>query len=247
MIAAGAAGKAFTVTVSVAAFEQPPLVTVYDITEVPAVTPVTKPPALIVATAGVALDHTPLAVTSANCVVNPIHAVDVPVIAATVGSAFTVTVRVAVFEQPPLVIVYEITEVPAVTPVTKPPTLIVATAGVALDQTPLAVTSANCVVNPTHTVDVPVITAGAAGKAFMVTVSVAAFEQPPLVTVYETTEVPAVTPVTKPPALIVATAGVALDQTPLAVTSANCVVNPMHAVDVPVIAATVGSAVIVTV
>ena len=57
---------ALTVTVSVDKLLQPPLVTVYEITDVPADTPVTRPPALIVATPGVALLHTPDEVTSAS-------------------------------------------------------------------------------------------------------------------------------------------------------------------------------------
>ena len=66
------------------------------ITLVPAATPVTKPVADTVATAGVADTH---GVTAAavpepvNCVVAPTHAVKVPVI---VGSAFTVTVAVII-------------------------------------------------------------------------------------------------------------------------------------------------------
>jgi len=65
-----------------------------------------------------------------------------------------------------------IIDVPAETPVTKPPAfnipaaLIVATPVLALDQTPPVVASANWVVDPTHTLAVPVIAAGAAGKSF---------------------------------------------------------------------------------
>ena len=72
-----------------------------------------------------------------------------------------------------------ITDVPAETPVTKPPTpptppaVIVATPVVTLDQTPPAVASNSCVVDPTHTVVVPEIAAGAAGFGFTVIILVA--------------------------------------------------------------------------
>jgi len=167
-VIAATVGIALTVTVSVDTLLQPPLVTVYEITDVPADTPVTRPPALIVATPGVALLHTPDEVTSASCVVEPTHTVGVPVIAATVGIALTVTVSVDTLLQPPFVTVYEITDVPADTPVTRPPALIVATPGVALLHTPDEVTSASCVVEPTHTVGVPVI-AATVGMALTVT------------------------------------------------------------------------------
>jgi hypothetical protein len=61
-------------------------------TDVPAVTPVTTPPAVIVATAGVALLHVPPAVALLKVVVALTHTLVVPVIAA--GSGFTVTVVV---------------------------------------------------------------------------------------------------------------------------------------------------------
>jgi len=61
-------------------------------TEVPPETPVTTPPALIVATAGVALLHVPPAVASDNVVVKPMHTLVVPVI--TAGNGLTVTVAV---------------------------------------------------------------------------------------------------------------------------------------------------------
>ena len=62
-------------------------------TDVPAVTPVTRPvEAFTVATPVVPLVQVPWPVTSANWVVEPTHTVAVPVIAATVGKAFTVLV-----------------------------------------------------------------------------------------------------------------------------------------------------------
>ena len=61
-------------------------------TDVPAVTPVTTPPTVIVATAGVALLHAPPAVALLKVVVALTHTLVVPVMAA--GSGFTVTVVV---------------------------------------------------------------------------------------------------------------------------------------------------------
>jgi len=61
-------------------------------TELPAVTPVTTPPAVIVATAGDALLHVPPAVALLNAVVEPTHTLVVPAMAA--GSGLTVTVVV---------------------------------------------------------------------------------------------------------------------------------------------------------
>ena len=72
-------------------------------TDVPAETPVTTPPALIVATPMDVLLHVPNAVASASVVVKPAHTVNVPVIAA--GNGFTVTITLLVFVQPVAVIV----------------------------------------------------------------------------------------------------------------------------------------------
>jgi hypothetical protein len=58
---------------------------------------------------------------------------------------------------------------------------------------------------------------------------------------------PAATPVTTPLASIVAVAVLALDHTPPVVALDNVVVEPAHTDVVPVIAATVGNALIVTV
>ena len=63
----------------------------------PAITPVVG---LIVAFAVVPLDQTPPPVVLAKVVVDPIHTSAVPVIAFTVGNAYTVTLLVAVFTQP---------------------------------------------------------------------------------------------------------------------------------------------------
>ena len=68
---------------------------------VPAVTPETTPEVDTVATAVLLEDQVPPVVAEANCVVNPEHTFVAPVIAATVGNAFTVTVvAVDVAEHP---------------------------------------------------------------------------------------------------------------------------------------------------
>ena len=80
-----------------------------------------------------------------------------------------------------------INDVPAAIPVTKPPALIVALSGVPLDQVPPAVASVSWMVDPTHTVAVPVIAAGAAGNAFTVTVLVALTARDPFVVNFKMT------------------------------------------------------------
>ena len=158
-------GAAFTVTVAVT---EHPLLSVYVITDVPADTPVTRPVLFTVATPGDADTHgfTAAGVPDpVSCVVWPIHTVSVPVI---VGFGFTVTVAVT---EHPLLSVYVITDVPADTPVTRPVLFTVATPG---DADTHGFTAAgvpdpvSCVVNPTHTVKLPVIV----GAAVMVTVAV---------------------------------------------------------------------------
>ncbi len=171
-------GRALTVIVTEATFVHPPVVTVYEITDVPADSPDTSPDEFIVATEVVALDHTPPAVMFESWVVDAAQSVVVPVIGGTTGSGLTVTVKVAVFEHPAKVTVYEIIEVPADTPVTRPVPSIVATPGVSLDHTPPAVSSASCVVDPSHTTDDPVIEA-TTGSGLTVIVTTAEFVQPP--------------------------------------------------------------------
>jgi hypothetical protein len=110
----------------------------------------------------------------------------------------------------------------------------VATAGVALDQVPPAVVLVQFAVEPIHIGVVPVIVCGVG--ALTVTVCVAVFTQPPIVTEYVITDVPALIPVTSPVAApTVATAGVALDHTPPAVVLVHVVVEPTQIGVVPVI------------
>ena len=67
----------------------------------PADTPLTTPPALIVATAVLLDDHVPPVVALAKVVVEPAHTPVLPVIEATVGSGVTVTaVAAEVVEHP---------------------------------------------------------------------------------------------------------------------------------------------------
>jgi len=97
---------AFTFTVAVTEFEHPfTFVTTYVIVAVPAVTPVTTPVDDTVATAVLDEVHVPPVVADANCVVEPEHTFVAPVIAATVGSALTVTAVAADVAEHPLAFV----------------------------------------------------------------------------------------------------------------------------------------------
>jgi hypothetical protein len=129
---------------------------------VPASIPLTRPE-LTDALDGLLLLQVPPAVASLRLVVPPSHTVAVPLIAVA-GS--TVTIAVAI--QPPKV-VYDISEVPPVIPVTTPltePT--VATAGVWLTQVPPRARSLRVIVDPWHTGAEPVM----ADNEFTVTTTV---------------------------------------------------------------------------
>ena len=72
----------------------------YVIVAVPAVTPVTFPVIVFtVATAALDVVHTPPDVVLVKIVEEPIHALAVPPIAASVGNAFTLTVACALATQ----------------------------------------------------------------------------------------------------------------------------------------------------
>lgn len=114
---AATAGDAFTVSVLVWMAVQLPEATAYVIFVVPAETPVTFPEASMLPVAGLPLLHVPPVVASASVTNAPVHTDEGPVMAATTGSVFTVTVAVAVQVFVP---VYVITEVPGLTPVTRP-------------------------------------------------------------------------------------------------------------------------------
>jgi hypothetical protein len=85
-------GVVNTVSVAKAILVQPkPLVTLYNIDEVPAEIPVTTPVALMVATDVLLLNHVPPLVALESVVVAPIHSWVVPVIALTDGAGLIVT------------------------------------------------------------------------------------------------------------------------------------------------------------
>jgi hypothetical protein len=145
---------------------------------VPAATGVTVPVVVVVLIVAVPVleDDQALLVAAVpdpvNAVVDPTHTVAVPLI---VGRAFTVTV-VAVDEQP-LLSVYVIFVVPAATGVTVPVVVVVLIVAVPVleDDQALLVAAVpdpvNAVVDPIHTVDVPLIV----GNAFIVALPIATF------------------------------------------------------------------------
>ncbi len=134
-----------------------PVDPVYVIVAVPAEIPVTTPVVLpTVATPGALLVHVPPGVASVNVIVEPTHTADGPAI--TAGNAFTVITLVV--EQPPPN-EYVIVTIPGFTPVTIPvkdPT--VAIVSELLLHVPPLMISLSVIVDPTHTLDGPVIGAG---------------------------------------------------------------------------------------
>jgi len=157
-----AEGSGLTVT---AAIERQPDAVVYVIFAVPALAPETSPlllPTLAVEAAE--LLQTPPPILGVSSVLEPTQTCWVPVIP---GVGLTVTDLV---ETHPLPRVYVIVVDPATIPVTMPPVPTLAIVPLALDHIPLAVTSLNAVVEPSHTVCVPVI---AAGEALTVAIEVA--------------------------------------------------------------------------
>ena len=157
-----AAGTGFTVTVFVL---MQPVGKVYVIIEVPADTPVTIPDDEPTVALPLPALHAPLPVLSLSVVPEPAHTIALPVIID--GSGLTVTTAVAL---QPVVNAYVINEVPAITPVTNPVALPTLTAPAPALHTPPLTLSFNVVVNPAHTLSVPVITVG---LGFTVMVAVA--------------------------------------------------------------------------
>ena len=140
-----------------------------------------------------------------------------------------------------------IVDVPALTPVTVPVMLLTVATEVADEvHTPPEVVLVNVVVEPTHASVVPPI-AASVGNAFTFTVAWAFEVHPFVVTVYVIVAVPAVTPLTTPLASTVATAVLDDVQTPPAVALVSAVVEPAHTSVVPLIAATTGIGLTVTV
>jgi len=130
---------------------------------VPTPPPVTTPPPVMVATVMVPLVHTPPLVPSDNVIENVWQIGALSVIAT--GCVFTVTV----FVTKQLPITYDIVAVPTELPVTVPSVPTVATPVFELLHTPPPVASVSAVVDPWHTLAVPVI---AAGCVFTVTTAV---------------------------------------------------------------------------
>ena len=133
---------------------------------------------------------------------------------------------------------------PDETPVTNPvDASTVAVAVLALVHTPPDVALESNVVAPAHTCVVPVI-AATTGNALIVTVVVTELVQPfAFVYVYVIVDVPADTPVTFPVIEFTVATDVLLDvQTPPDVVLVKIVLDPIHALGVPPIAASVGNA-----
>ena len=101
----------------------------------------------------------PPVVVLASVVVLFKQTVFAPIIAGTVGNAFTVTTKLALFTQvvAASVTVYLIVVPPNKLPVNKPAFVIDATNGVTLLHTPFAVADDNVIEEPTHTLLPPVI------------------------------------------------------------------------------------------
>ena len=232
-------GNAFTVTGAVGAETQPLRVLVKVNVATPAETPVTTPPLVTVATAGLLLDQVPPMVGD-RVVVAPTQIVLVPVILPA-GVVFTVIAGVGAETQPVAVLVKVNVAVPAERAVTTPAFVTEATAGLLLTQVP-PLDGDNPVIPPMHKLVVPMMLT--MGVASTVTGAVAAETQPVVVLVKINVAVPAETPVTIPALLTVATAGLVLTHVP-PVLGEREVVNPIQILLTPVIL-TVGVGLTVT-
>ena len=204
----------------------------------PAATPVTTPAEVTVATDGLLLTHVP-PVVGDKVVVAPMQIELLPVML-TAGKALTVTVPVVLLQ----LVVDEVNvkvALPAVKPVTIPPALTDATAGLLLTQVP-PVVGEKVVVAPMQIELPPVMLT--AGKALIVTVPVVLLQ---LVVDEVNVKVadPAATPVTTPAEVTVATEVLLLTQVP-PVVGDKVVVDPIHIELLPVML-TVGKALTVTV
>jgi hypothetical protein len=221
-------GKALTVTGGVGAEIQPLKVLVNVNVAEPADTPVTTPPLVTVATAGLLLVQVPPMVGD-NVVVAPTQIVLVPVMLPA-GVVFTVMAGVGAEAHPVLVLVNVKVAVPAVTAVTTPAFVTVATAGLLLTQVP-PLEGDKPVMPPIQRFVAPMMLT--IGVASTVTGAVAAETQPVAELVKINVAVPAEMPVTTPTLLTVATAGFVLTQVPPA-TGERVVVNPIQILLTPV-------------
>jgi hypothetical protein len=209
------------VTISVVL--QPPD-TVYVIVAVPAAMPVTTPIEETLAIDGVLLLHVPPPVALLKAVVEPTHAVVLPVIPA--GALVTLTTAIVA---QPAADVYVIVDVPGTIVVTMPvDASMVATVRSPLLHTPPVVVLLSVSGLPAHALIVPVI---ADGVAFTVTTAVVA--QP---AIYVMVVVPDVTPVTRPVESTVALPLLLLLHVPPVVALLKDVVAPIHTLIVPDIA-----------
>lgn len=165
-------GEAFTVTTAVTALVQPALlVTVYVIVADPSATPVIAPDVLpMVAIEKSLLLQVPPAVASVSVEVAPVQMFSEPPMLATVGSGFTVTVAERL---QPVERVYVIAEVPDERPDTIPEEDPIDADDPAAVHVPPDVASLRVVVDPTHTLSVPVMATGSG-----LTVTVAVVKQP---------------------------------------------------------------------
>jgi hypothetical protein len=175
----------------------------------PAVTPVTTPALVTVATAGLLLAQVP-PVLGESVVVAPIQILSAPIMLTT-GVLLTVTGAVGRETQPVEVLVKVKVAEPAVTAVTTPSLVTVATAGLLLVQVP-PVVGDKPVVSPIQRLLDPVMET--VGNALTVTGAVAADSQPVAVSVKMNVTEPAETPVTTPAFVTVATPVLLLAQVP---------------------------------
>ena len=198
---------------------------VYDIVAEPAATPVTTPDVATVATIVFPLLHVPPAVASVSAMVEPIHTLDGPEIAA-MDDGLTVMIFEAVAAPQVPDTVYEMVTVPALTPVTDPPETIALP--LLASHAPPATASVNVIFDPTVTEDGPVIVP--ADVAFTVT-TIVVLNAPQLpVTVYHMVTVPLLTPVTTPAELTVAMPVLVLLHVPAGIISDKEVVPLTHTV-----------------
>ena len=143
-----------TVTAAPASDGQPVEVRVNTKLAVPALTPVTTPPLVTVATALLVLDHVPPE-EGESVVIPPIQIKLAPV-TPMVGLPLIVTAFEASEVHPVDVLVNVNVVDPAATPVTTPPLVMVATDGLLLVQVP-PIEGDKVVVAPIHKADAPVI------------------------------------------------------------------------------------------
>lgn len=151
-------GSVLTVTGKVAFAVPHTFVTVYEIVTAPAATPDTMPEAdPTVATEVLPELHDPPGAPSVSVSGVPTHTRVDPVMEPASGIGFTVIGNVAIEEPQILVTVYLIVSRPAAAPVTTPDVPTDAIETLLLLQAPPDVASARVIVEPTHTLVVPVI------------------------------------------------------------------------------------------